>query len=123
MPPASTTALKYQCQLTAADLSSGSGWAGNAKPWAGRRLDPRRARGLGELAGAAGADEHDLALGQLQLLGVLARQLGLEPLAVLQDQVGPDLEAQVDEPLDHGLGGGAVGLAPDLDVVGPDEQL
>jgi len=43
--------------------------------------------GLGEPAGAAAADEHDLALGQLQLLGLLARQLGLDALAVVQDQL------------------------------------
>src|SRR5829696_2355250 len=106
----------------------GSAWAKLARREPG--VSKRRAGGaarrsclVGEHPGPAGPGEDDLALGQVQLLGILAGDLGEQPLAVLEYQVDPDLEAEVDQALDHGLGGGAVRLQPQLDVVGADEQL
>src|SRR5215213_1144237 len=57
---------------------------------------------------------------EVQLPGVFAGHLGPESAPVLQGQVDPDLEPEVDEVVDDGLGGRAVGVELDLDVVRTD---
>src|SRR5262245_61716489 len=61
-----------------------------------------------EDASALFADVHDLALLQLQPVGLLTRQLRPGLLAVLQRELDADLESQVHDPVDHRLLGGAV---------------
>ena len=48
-------------------------------------------------------DEDDLAALELELLGLVARHLHAEPLAVVAHELDAHLEAEVDDPLDHRL--------------------
>src|ERR1044071_1778605 len=75
----------------------------------------------GRLAG--GSDVDDLPSRELQGIGLVARQLRGELLAVVPDELDPDVEAEVDEPDDHRLLRRPVRLEGDLEVVRSDEGV
>src|SRR4051794_32160080 len=78
-------------------------------------------RAAAEVLAVLGLDVDDLPLAQLELLGLLGRELGPELLALAERQLDPRLEAELDDPLDDRLLGVVGGMAADLEVVGADE--
>src|SRR5204862_4170122 len=80
-----------------------------------RRLPGSRASALED--GLAGrAHIHDLAALQLELGRLVAGELHREQLAVVPDELGADLEAEVDDALHLRLPRRAVRLAHDLQI-------
>src|SRR5439155_6806188 len=65
----------------------------------------------------SGPHVHDLTLAQLELLARVARYLRPQLGTVVADELDAHLEAEVDDPLDHRLVGGAVRLEHQLEVV------
>src|SRR6266487_4080822 len=87
------------------------------------RLRARLAAAAAEDGLAARADVDDLAARELELLGLILRQLREQVLAVVADELDPHLEAEMDDPLDHRLGRAGVRLEPELDVVWANEGV
>ena len=68
-------------------------------------------------------DPHDVAGRELQRHGVVARQLHRERGAVGELELGADLEAQVDDAVDHRLEGAVARLGGHAQVVGAHEVV
>ena len=80
-----------------------------------RRAEPP----LGEDPLLRGADVDDLAVRELELLALVARQLRPDLLAVGTDELDAHLEAEVDDALDHRLGCVLGRREQELEVVRP----
>src|SRR5207248_836178 len=93
----------------------------NVRVWGTVSRTGRKRSGEGRLAG--GADVDDLTAVELEPLGLVARQLHGQRLAVLAHEVDAHLEAEVDDPLDHRLARRTVRLEHELEVVRADERV